>query len=61
MERKKPGYPCELNDLADHLKKRILDLGITQKDVARRMGLDKATLTAGCNAAASQACDVGRE
>jgi transcriptional regulator with XRE-family HTH domain len=38
--RPKPGYPKALNTLADHLKVRRLDLGLTQKDTAVRLAVD---------------------
>lgn len=38
-------YPKELKTLGDHLRKRRLDLGLLQKDVARRLGVDTASVT----------------
>jgi len=38
------GYPRELLTLGDHLKKRRLDLGLMQKEVARRLGVSKDTV-----------------
>ena len=38
-------YPKELKTLGDHLRKRRLDLGILQKDVAQKIGVNKATIT----------------
>lgn len=43
-ERTKPGSPCALNTLADHLKKRMLDLGLTQKNTAQRLGVEATTV-----------------
>jgi transcriptional regulator with XRE-family HTH domain len=37
--RKEAGYPSALNTLADHLKARILDLGVTQKGAAEHLGV----------------------
>jgi transcriptional regulator with XRE-family HTH domain len=36
-----PAYPQELKTLGDHLRKRRLDLGLLQKDVAQRLGVNK--------------------
>lgn len=36
-------YPKELNTLGDHLRKRRLDLGLLQKEVAEKIGMDKTT------------------
>ena len=33
------GYPLELKTLGDHLKKKRLDLGLFQKDVAKQLGV----------------------
>jgi transcriptional regulator with XRE-family HTH domain len=38
-------YPNELRTLGDHIRKRRLDLGLLQKDVAARVGCDTATIT----------------
>ncbi len=38
-------YPKELNDLADHLRKRRMDLGLQWKEVAEQLGVDTTTLT----------------
>lgn len=38
-------YPKELNNLADHLQKRRLDLGLTWKQAAEQIGVDSTTLT----------------
>ena len=40
-----PFYPKELITLGDHLRKRRLDLGLLQKDVANKIGVNKATIT----------------
>ena len=37
-------YPRELMSLADHLRKRRLDLGLRQKDVAEQLGMDETTV-----------------
>ncbi|HKZ19449.1 MAG TPA: helix-turn-helix transcriptional regulator [Acidimicrobiia bacterium] len=37
-------YPRELLTLGDHLRKRRLDLGLLQKDVAARLGVTKDTV-----------------
>lgn len=42
--RSKPGYPKSFNTLADHLKRRILDLGLTQKEAAERLGVGATTV-----------------
>ncbi|HEY4505173.1 MAG TPA: helix-turn-helix domain-containing protein [Candidatus Paceibacterota bacterium] len=44
-ERKPEGYPSVLNNLADHLKKRILDLGTNQKEAARQIGVGTGSFT----------------
>ena len=36
-------YPKELNTLGDHLRKRRLDLGLFQKEVAESIGVDEMT------------------
>ena len=41
-----PAYPQELKTLGDHLRKRRLDLGLYQRDVAQCLGVDEATV---CN------------
>lgn len=38
-----PAYPRELKTLGDHLRKRRLDLGLLQKDVARLLSVDGAS------------------
>ena len=37
-------YPKELKTLGDHLRKRRLDLALTQKDVADRLGADETSV-----------------
>jgi transcriptional regulator with XRE-family HTH domain len=37
-------YPKEINTLGDHLKKRRLDRGLLQKQVAERIGVDETTI-----------------
>ena len=38
-------YPRELKTLGDHLRKKRLDLGLLQKEVAQRLGVDTASVT----------------
>jgi len=38
-------YPKELITTGDHLRKRRLDLGLLQKDVAQQIGVNRATIT----------------
>lgn len=40
-----PAYPRELNTIGDHLRNRRLDLGLLQKEVAQRVGVDTASVT----------------
>jgi len=47
LRAKKPlsaRYPRELKTLGDHLCKRRLDLGLLQREVAERLGADKASV-----------------
>jgi transcriptional regulator with XRE-family HTH domain len=37
-------YPTELRTIGDHVRKRRLDLGQLQRDVALRIGVDKTTV-----------------
>jgi len=37
-------YPRELRNLGDHLRKRQLDLGLRQRDVARQLGVRVDTI-----------------
>lgn len=37
-------YPKELKSLGDHLRKRRLDLGLLQKEVAQQLGVDKDSI-----------------
>jgi len=37
-------YPKHLKTLGDHIRKRRLDLGLLQKDVAERLGVDTASI-----------------
>jgi transcriptional regulator with XRE-family HTH domain len=37
-------YPKELNTLGDHLRKKRLDLKLLQKDVAKIIGVEEATI-----------------
>ena len=39
-----PAYPRKLTTLGDHLRKKRLDLGLLQKDLAQRLGVDKASV-----------------
>lgn len=39
----KEGYPRELRHLGDHLKKRRLDLGLRQHEVAGQLGINRRT------------------
>jgi transcriptional regulator with XRE-family HTH domain len=38
-----PAYPKELRTLGDHLRKKRLDLGLLQREVAKRIGVSSAT------------------
>lgn len=47
LQAQKPplaAYPTELRTLGAQLRKRRLDLGLRQKDVARVLGVDEATV-----------------
>jgi transcriptional regulator with XRE-family HTH domain len=37
-------YPAQLNTLGDHLRKRRLDLGPLQREVAEEIGVTKSTI-----------------
>jgi len=39
------GYPRALCTIGDHLRKRRLDLGLLQREVAERLGVNEATVT----------------
>jgi DNA-binding XRE family transcriptional regulator len=39
-----PKYPKELKSLGDHIRKRRLDLGLFQKQVAEQIGVSEATI-----------------
>jgi transcriptional regulator with XRE-family HTH domain len=41
---KKPGYPKTLVAIGDHIRKRRLDLGLFQRQVAARIGVDEASV-----------------
>jgi transcriptional regulator with XRE-family HTH domain len=41
---KNPSYPAELNTIGDHLRKRRLDLGLLQKEVAKHIGVTTCTI-----------------
>ena len=44
-QKPKPqGYPSELRTLGDHLRKRRMDLGLFQKDIAKRLGASTASV-----------------
>jgi transcriptional regulator with XRE-family HTH domain len=38
-------YPRALSTIGDHLRKRRLDLGLLQREVAERLGVDHCTVT----------------
>jgi len=40
-----PAYPPVLKTVGDHLRKRRLDLGLRQRDVADRLGANTTTIT----------------
>ncbi|HUF35564.1 MAG TPA: helix-turn-helix transcriptional regulator [Gemmatimonadales bacterium] len=40
-----PAYPQVLVTIGDHLRKRRLDLGLLQREVADRLGVDETTVT----------------
>jgi transcriptional regulator with XRE-family HTH domain len=42
---KNPNYPKELKTLGDHLRAKRLDLGLEQKDIAKIIGVHKASIT----------------
>jgi transcriptional regulator with XRE-family HTH domain len=47
LRTKKPSsdkYPKEINTLGDHLRKRRLDLGLPQREVADKIGVDETTV-----------------
>jgi len=37
-------YPAELRTIGDHVRKRRLDLGLLQRDVALRIGVDPTSI-----------------
>jgi transcriptional regulator with XRE-family HTH domain len=37
-------YPAELNTIGDHLRKRRLDLGLLQREVAKEIGVTACTI-----------------
>lgn len=39
-----PSYPKTLKSLGDHIRKRRLDLGLLQEQVARQIGVDATTI-----------------
>lgn len=39
-----PGYPRHMRTIGDHLRKERLDLGLLQKDVAQRLGVDPSSV-----------------
>jgi transcriptional regulator with XRE-family HTH domain len=41
---KSPKYPHQLKTLGDHIRKRRLDLGLFQKQVAAQIGVSEATI-----------------
>ena len=40
-----PAYPKELSTLGDHLRKKRFELGLLQREVAQRLGVDTASVT----------------
>ena len=38
------GYPHKLKTLGDHLRKKRLDLGLLQRDVGQKIGVDESTI-----------------
>ena len=38
-------YPQELNTIGDHIRKKRLDLGLLQKEVAQHLGVDTNSVT----------------
>ena len=40
----KPGYPTALVTIGDHIRKRRLDLGLFQRQVATQIGVDEASV-----------------
>ncbi len=51
----KPGYPGDPKTVGDHLKKRRLDLGLDQREVARKLGVNTWSLLNWENAKTSPA------
>ncbi|MBI3783979.1 MAG: helix-turn-helix domain-containing protein, partial [Deltaproteobacteria bacterium] len=41
---KNPAYPVEVRTLGDHLRKRRLDLGLLQREVAEHLGVDSDSI-----------------
>jgi transcriptional regulator with XRE-family HTH domain len=41
----KAGYPKQVNNLGDEIRSKRLDLGLQQKEVARRLGVSPETLS----------------
>ncbi len=39
-----PAYPKSLETLGDHIRKRRLDLGLEQQQVAARLGVSESTV-----------------
>ncbi|MBI4242045.1 MAG: helix-turn-helix domain-containing protein, partial [Candidatus Rokubacteria bacterium] len=39
-----PGYPKELKTLGDQLRKRRMDFGISQRELAKRIGVSKSSI-----------------
>jgi transcriptional regulator with XRE-family HTH domain len=47
LQAQKPplaAYPRELRTLGDHLRRRRLDLGLLQREVAEQLGVDATTV-----------------
>ena len=38
------GYPKQLRTVGDHLRKKRLELGLLQKQVAEQLGVDETTI-----------------
>ncbi len=39
-----PSYPKQINTIGDHIRKRRLDLGLLQKQIAKIIGVDETTI-----------------
>jgi DNA-binding XRE family transcriptional regulator len=45
VETKPTAYPKQINTLGDHIRTRRLDLGLPQREVRDRIGMDGTTIT----------------